>query len=94
MKDMADGLYITELQGLHSGANMVSGDFSLAAKGFLVRGGSFDRPVEDITVAGNFFELLQNILETADDLRFGMPSGSACFGSPALLVSGLSVAGN
>jgi PmbA protein len=94
MKDMTDGLYITELQGLHSGANMVSGDFSLAAKGFLVKGGNLDRPVEDITVAGNFFELLQNILETADDLRFGMPSGSACFGSPALLVSGLSIAGN
>jgi len=94
MRNMSEGLYITELQGLHSGTNMVSGDFSLAAKGFLVKGGSCDRPVEGITVAGNFYELLQNTLEIADDLRFGMPSGSACFGSPALLVSGLSIAGN
>lgn len=93
IKHMADGIYITGLAGLHAGANPVTGDFSLAAKGFLVKSGVIDRPVEQITVAGNFYEMLTGIVETADDLRFGMPSGSGCFGSPALLVDQLSVAG-
>ncbi len=93
IEDMTDGIYITELAGLHAGANPVTGDFSLAAKGFLIKSGGIDRPVEQIIVAGNFYEMLTGIVETADDLRFGMPSGSGCFGSPALLVEQLSVAG-
>ncbi len=89
---MGNGLLITELQGLHSGANTVSGDFSLSARGFLVQNGKIERPVEQITVAGNFYSLLMNIEEVGNDLKFGMPSGG-CFGSPTILVSGLSVAG-
>lgn len=87
------GLFITELQGLHSGANSVSGDFSLAAKGFLVKGGRVEKPVEQFTIAGNFFTLLKDIEAVGSDLKFGMPSGGGCFGSPAILLKELSVAG-
>jgi len=84
-----EALLITELMGMHSGVNAVSGDFSLGAKGFLIRNGCVDRPVNQITVAGNFLNLLQEIQALADDLDFG--GGS--FGSPTLLIRGLSVAG-
>lgn len=93
LAEMGDGLLITELQGMHSGANGVSGDFSLAAKGFLIEGGKVVRPVEQITVAGNFFKVLEDIVEVGSDLRFGLPSGGGCFGSPTLLIRELSVAG-
>lgn len=33
---MGEGFLITEVSGLHAGANQISGDFSLLAKGFAV----------------------------------------------------------
>lgn len=86
------GIMITELQGLHSGLNSVSGDFSLAALGFLIENGRITRPVEQITVAGNYFEMLKNIEETGCDLKFGLP-GEAYIGSPSLKIKKLAIAG-
>lgn len=54
-KKIDKGLIITDLAGLHSGANSITGDFSLAAKGFYIENGVKTHPVEQITVAGNFF---------------------------------------
>jgi len=93
LAELGDGLLITDLQGTHSGANPVSGDFSLAAKGFLVGKGKIQRPVEQITVAGNFYKVLEDIEAVASDLKFGFPSGSGCCGSPTLLIKELSIAG-
>ena len=87
-----DGLLITDLQGMHAGANSITGDFSLAAKGFRIEGGKLTAPVNQITVAGNFYELLNDIEAVGADLEFRSP-GVSCFGSPSLLVKGLSVAG-
>jgi len=87
--DIDKGILITELQGLHSGLNSVSGDFSLATLGFLIQ---ISRPVEQITMAGNYFDMLKNIEETGSDLKFGMP-GEAYIGSPSLRIKKLSIAG-
>ena len=89
MKEIDEGIMITDLAGLHSGANSVSGDFSLAAKGFYIKDGKKSFPVEQITVAGNYFELLKNIAEVGNDLTFPMSS----VGSPSVIVKGLSIAG-
>jgi predicted Zn-dependent protease len=37
--------------------------------------------------------MLMDIEEVGSDLRFGIPSGDGCYGSPAILVKELSVAG-
>ena len=87
---MGDGLFITSLMGLHSGCNVVSGDFSLSAEGFRIEGGKQGQPVEQITIAGNFYKLLEAVEEIADDLYFG----SSGIGSPSVLVRGLDVAGS
>ena len=89
MKKVGNGLLITDLAGLHSGANAVTGDFSLAAKGFLIENGKKSSPVEQITVSGNYFELLKSIEEVGSDLTFPMSS----IGSPSVIVKGLSIAG-
>lgn len=89
---LGDGLIITEVSGLHSGANAVTGDFSLIAKGRLVENGRVVRPVERITVAGSFLTLMRDIEHIGSDLKFGIPSGS-CIGSPSLLIKGLIVSG-
>ena len=83
------GIYITDVEGLHAGANTVSGDFSLSAQGYLIEEGRITSPVEQITVAANFFELLKNIEAVGNDLRFAM-GGT---GSPSALVKKVSVSG-
>ena len=90
--DLDKGILITELQGLHSGLNSISGDFSLAALGYLIESGKISRPLEQITVSGNYFEMLKNIEETGSDLKFGLPGG-AYIGSPSLKINKLSIAG-
>lgn len=89
---MDSGIMITELQGLHSGLNSISGDFSLAALGYAIKGGKIAGPVEQITVAGNYFEMLKNIEEVGSDLKFGLP-GEAYIGSPSLKIKKLAIAG-
>ncbi len=81
-------LEITEVTGLHAGANAISGDFSLQAQGFMYEGG--DRyPVHLFTVSGNFYSLLETIAQVGkDEERF--PSGIA---TPSVLVSELAIAG-
>lgn len=91
-EEMGDGLVITQLEGLHAGANPISGDFSLGAKGYKVEGGKLGGAVKQITIAGNFYQLLKDVVEVGSDLRFGFP-GSACFGSPSVRLTRLSVAG-
>ena len=63
-------LEIVDLTGLHSGANPISGDFSFGAAGFLCRDGARERPVRNVTVAGNFFDLLQGIAAIGDEQRW------------------------
>lgn len=54
-------LQITDLTGLHSGANAISGDFSFGASGYLCEDGERIQPVRNITVAGNFYAMLNSI---------------------------------
>lgn len=54
-------LELVDLQGVHSGADVVSGDFSFGASGFLCRDGQRVQPVRGITVAGNFYQMLLEI---------------------------------
>lgn len=92
LEKLGDGLLITDVAGLHAGANAISGDFSLSAKGFRVRGGKRAEAVKRITVAGNFYQMLKDISAVGGDLKFDLGYGSQ-FGSPSLLISNLSIAG-
>ena len=92
IESLEEGIIITELQGLHSGTNSISGDFSLAADGYYVKAGNIIRPLNQITVAGNFYDLLKDIIAIGDDLKFSFPS--SCYtGSPSLKVKSLAVSG-
>jgi len=90
IEKVGDGIYITDLSGLHSGADEISGDFSLMSEGFLIENGKITKPVEQITIAGNFFDVLKGIEDIANNLRFNM-SG---VGSPDVYIKSLAVAGS
>jgi len=92
VQGMKKGVIITDLAGLHSGTNAISGDFSVSADGFLVEDGKIVKPVEQITVAGNFYKLLKNIETVGSDLRFHS-AGVRGIGMPSVLVSELNIGG-
>lgn len=89
MANMGDGIVITDVSGLHAGANVISGDFSLISGGYMVEGGKRGRSVEQITVAGNFYKLLESIQAVGNDLLF--PGGG--IGCPSVDVGTLVISG-
>lgn len=89
LEAMQYGLLITDLMGLHAGTNAISGDFSLSAEGYLIEGGKIGRPVEQITIAGNFYRLLEEMEEAGNDIYFNA-SGK---GSPSVRLRKLDIAG-
>lgn len=92
LNDLDKGLIIEDVQGLHSGANQVSGEFSLSARGFYVEDGRINRPVDQITISGNFLQLLKDIKLLGNDFKMGLPR-SGHIGSPSVLIKSLDVSG-
>ena len=78
-------LYITETIG--HGSNIVTGDYSVGATGFLIENGEFKYPINEITIAGNFKDMFQN-LTLANDLEFEYSTNS-----PTMMIEGMVVAG-
>ena len=78
-------LYITETIG--HGSNIVTGDYSVGATGFLIENGEFKYPINEITIAGNFKEMFQN-MTLANDLEFEYSTNS-----PTMMIEGMVVAG-
>lgn len=89
VKKIKNGIMICNVQGLHSGMDPISGNFSLQASGFLINDGKIFEPVNLITVAGNLFDLFKNIKEVGND-SFLSYSGIL---SPSVVVSSLTIAG-
>ena len=78
-------LYITETIG--HGSNVVTGDYSVGATGFLIENGEFKHPINEITIAGNFKDMFKNIT-LANDLEFKYATNS-----PTMMIEGMVVAG-
>ncbi len=63
---LGSGLLVTEMMG--QGVNPVTGDYSRGASGFWIENGVVDRPVHEITVAGNLRDMYHAIVALGDDL--------------------------
>ena len=86
LADVKSGFYVTELMG--SGVNMVTGDYSRGAAGLWIENGELTYAVEEITIAGNLKEMLNNVTAIANDLEF---RGSIT--APTLRIDGMTIAG-
>jgi len=82
-------VYVQEVTGVHSGANPVSGEFSVGAAGLRVEGGALEEPLREMTIASTLQEMLRAVTSVGSDLRFR--GGSV--GAPTLLLAEMSVAG-
>ena len=84
-----NGIYLTDIMGLHAGLNAKSGDFSLQAQGFMIEDGKLTKPLSQIVVAGNLFTLFNDIGEVGSDLQLLLSSNEV----PSLLIKKLQVNG-
>lgn len=87
LKRMGTGLLVTELMG--QGVNYVTGDYSRGASGYWVENGVIAYPVEEVTIAGNLKQMLQQIVAIGSDeiVRGTKKTGS-------ILIESMTLAGN
>jgi PmbA protein len=70
ISDIDDGLLVQSMQGLHSGVNPISGDFSTGAAGLLITNGEVGAPVREFTIASTLQRMLQDIIEIGGDIEW------------------------
>lgn len=87
-----DGLYVTEVAGLHSGVNPVSGTFSVGASGRLIENGELGRPVRELTIASDLVSMLKSVIAVGSETRW-VPFGGSV-NAPPLLVAEMAVSGS
>jgi PmbA protein len=84
--DTPRGLLVTELIGM--GFNPVTGDYSRGAAGLWIENGEIAYPVEEITIAGNFLDMLRDVDAVGTELLW-----LSRIASPALRVARMTIAG-
>jgi PmbA protein len=92
VREAGDGLFVTDVAGLHSGVNPVSGTFSVGATGRLIEGGELGRPVREITIASDLVSMLKAVRRVGSEARW-VPFGGSVKAAP-LLLEEMSVGGS
>jgi PmbA protein len=85
------GVLVTDAVGVHSGANPVSGEFSVGISGVLIDHGRLTTPVREVTLAGDIIGMLKGISALGDDERW-VPGGSVL--TPSVAIEGMSIGGS
>ena len=91
LAEAADGIFVTDVAGLHSGVNPVTGVFSVGASGRTISGGSLAEPLREFTIAGELVAMLGAVVAAGSEARWVPFGGSVS--TPPLLVSELSISG-
>ena len=88
-----NGVYVTELKGLHAGANEVTGDFSRESAGFIIEDGKIGKAVKSFTIAGTCYDLLKSVKALSNKVSQSSPPICSGVGSPDMLFENMSIAG-
>ncbi len=86
-----DGVYITEVAGLHSGVNPVTGRYSVGASGRAISGGELAEPLREFTIAGDLLGTLAAVQAVGSETRW-VPFGGSVKTAP-MLVSEMAIGG-
>lgn len=87
-----DGVFVTDVAGLHSGVNPVTGVFSVGASGRAIRGGELAEPLREFTIAGELVAMLGAVQAAGAEARWVPFGGSVS--TPPLLIGELAVSGS
>jgi PmbA protein len=74
--DIANGVLVSGVAGLHSGVNPVSGDFSTGAEGLRIRAGEIAEPLREFTIASTIQKMLRDVVAVGSDLEW-LPMSAA-----------------
>jgi PmbA protein len=92
LSEAGEGVLITDVAGLHSGVNPVTGVFSVGASGRAIRGGALAEPVREFTIAGDLISLLRSVRAAGSEGRWVPFGGSVS--TPPLLVGEIAISGS
>jgi PmbA protein len=87
-----EGVFVTDVAGLHSGVNPVNGVFSVGASGRLIEGGELAGPVREFTIASDLVSMLRAVDASGSEVRW-VPFGGMVR-TPPLLVAEMTVGGS
>ncbi len=76
ISEVEDGVWVQMVQGLHSGVNPISGDFSTGASGLLISNGQVGAPVREFTIASTLQRMLLDVVALGNDVDW-LPSRAA-----------------
>ncbi|MGZ8599755.1 MAG: TldD/PmbA family protein, partial [Actinomycetota bacterium] len=88
LREAEGGILIQEVSGVHSGANPISGEFSVGATGLRISGGEIAEPVREMTIGSTVPDMLRAIAAVGSDLRF-----FSSVGTPSILIGEMTIAG-
>jgi PmbA protein len=88
LRQAEGGVMIQDVSGVHSGANPISGEFSVGATGLRIGDGSLGEPLREMTIASTLPEMLKGVSGVGDDLRF-----FSSVGAPSVLIGEMTLAG-
>ncbi|MGH2845054.1 MAG: TldD/PmbA family protein [Thermoleophilaceae bacterium] len=91
-REAGEGLYVTDVAGLHSGVNPVSGTFSVGASGRLIEGGEAAGPVRELTIASDLVSMLKAVRGVGSGARW-VPFGGSVK-APPILIGEMSISGS
>lgn len=86
---VGEGLLVQSVTGLHSGASVTTGDFSVGVEGLMIRGGELAEPVREATIASTLPDILRSIVAVGAD-REWLPGSAA---GMTLAVAGVTLSG-
>ena len=89
LDEVGDGIYITEISGLHAGLNEQSGNFSLQSTGFRIENGKLGQSLDLVTISGNLFKLFQDVSSVGNNVEI-TPSGIS---APSVTIKKLNITG-
>jgi PmbA protein len=92
LREADDGVYVSDVAGLHSGVNPVTGVFSVGASGRAIRGGERAEPLREFTIASDLVSMLRAVRTTGSEPRW-VPFG-ASVSTPPLLIGEMTVSGS
>ena len=90
--EAGEGVYVTDIAGLHSGVNPVSGVFSVGASGRAIHAGELAEPVREFTIASDLVSMLRSVRAAGADPRW-VPFGGSVY-TPSLLIGEMTVSGS
>lgn len=85
---IGNGVYITDVKGLHAGLNPISGSFNLQSNGFWIENGKKTKPITLIILSGTLQDMLNHVIYVGSDFEL-----KNSVGAPSLAIESLAISG-